>query len=197
MFYKILSIILGVLMIGTGIYCVATPVTTYAILPTIIGIVMLAEGIGCIVAWAQSRKEERKSTVLLLINAILSVILGILVLMNDMLQLSMAATIPIFVSSWMVVTGIFRIVDSFYIKKLNKETRKIVGRSEEAVAGRTLLREVSKLWWIHLISGILLVIAGALSFTSPVVTMVAIGVYMGIDIIVTGVNLITLACIAE
>ena len=197
MFFKILSVILGVLMIGTGIYCTATPLTTYAILPTVIGIVMLAEGIGCIVAWAQCRKEERKSTVLLLINAILSVIMGILVLMNDMLQLSMAAAIPMFVSSWMVVTGIFRIVDSFYIKRASKETRKIVGKSEEAVAARSFLREISKLWWLHLISGILLVIAGALSFTSPIVTAVAIGVYMGIDIIVTGVNLITLAFIVE
>lgn len=192
MFYKILSVILGVMMIIGGISCTAAPMTTYSVLPVLMGIALLADGVGRIVAWASARRRN-ESRALLLISAILSSLLGIFLLGSDMLQLGVALAYSQFVAGWILATGVLRVIEAFQIRRLRREADDIPGYSVEATGFRALLREVSRKWWIHLIIGILLVVAGVMSFLNPLTTMIAVGTCMGIDIIIGGIDLIVLA----
>ena len=192
MFYKILSVILGVPMIVGGINCAAMPLETYSVLPTLMGIALLADGIGRIVAWAAARRRN-ESRALLMISAILSLLLGIFLLSSSMLQLGVALVYTQFISGWITATGILRIIESFQIRRLRSEADGISEPTPEAEGFRAMLREVSGKWWIHLLLGILLVIAGVMSFINPLTTMIAVGTCMGIAIIIGGVDLIALA----
>lgn len=192
MFYKILSVIMGILLIIGGICCVATPISTYAVLPDLMGIAMMVEGIGCIIAWANLKAAGEKNG-LLILNGILSVILGIVVVGSDLIKLDLAITYIYFAAAWMLVSGVFRIVDAFKIRKLRKEADGMPVNNDIDRAGRSLLQQIGGTWWVFLIIGILSVIAGFMSFDNPLSLAIAIGTIMGIDVIVSGVDLITLS----
>ena len=49
--YKILAIILGILMIVSGIYCLCTPGLTFLAVGWIIGFNMVADAIGALMGW--------------------------------------------------------------------------------------------------------------------------------------------------
>ena len=53
---KVLTIILGIVMVLTGIYCIFTPAATYMTLGWVIGFSMLLDAVGKICAWAEARK---------------------------------------------------------------------------------------------------------------------------------------------
>ena len=72
---KIISVILGVLMIAAGIYCFFTPVETSSIIPFVLGIVMIVDGIGRIVTWFDIRGAMRQSA-WVLVSAIVSLLFG-------------------------------------------------------------------------------------------------------------------------
>ena len=44
---KVISVILGALMIIAGVYCFFTPVETSAVIPFVLGIIMIGVLIGC------------------------------------------------------------------------------------------------------------------------------------------------------
>ena len=52
---KVISGILGFLMISAGVYCFFTPVETSTVIPFVLGIVMIGDGIGRIATWFDIR----------------------------------------------------------------------------------------------------------------------------------------------
>lgn len=194
MLFKVLSVILGILMVITGISCVCMPEIPYSTIPVLMGMAVLAAGIGFIIVW-YIHKKAGDSQLLLLVCGILNAVLGFVILFNRSVQWDLALLYPVYVAAWLLVTGIFRIVDSFTMKDLGNKVRQVVGKNTEAVMLRATMRELGKKWWVHLISGILMVVLGILCTYNPITTALAIGVYMGIGIIVSGLDLI-LAAIA-
>ena len=77
-----------------------------------------------------------------------------------------------------VVSGIIRIIRGVQLRKLQKALQ------TQAIGSR---------WWLVLLTGILLVAFGVLSFSDPSGLMVAIGINFGINIIVSGVGLVAVA----
>lgn len=167
---KVLGIILGVLMIVGGIYCIANPAATFASLTIVMGITLIESAIANFIIWLRVKKLGGKNF-LLFINSILSLIGGIFLLTNFFAQLIMQETMIIFIALYMVITGAVTIVNAFDIKKL--------------IQGGT--------WIAVLIIGILMVIAGFLSIKNPLALVITIGVNMGINIIVVGASLIALS----
>lgn len=184
MFYKILAIILGVILIIGGVSCMATPLLTYSTIPVMMGITMLMAGVGIIIAWS-NLKQRGGSSPLLLIDGILTTLLGIFVVSDPVTQIGMAAVVPYFVAGWMCASGILTIVDAFRIRKLRGMVR--------VEGGEKIVHTVRKIWWVYLILGILSVVAGILSFTNPMMTAEVIGTMMGIDVVIGGINLIAIA----
>ncbi|MBR1842763.1 MAG: DUF308 domain-containing protein [Oscillospiraceae bacterium] len=174
---KIITIILGIVMIATGIYCLFTPAMTYLSVGYVVGINMVLDAIGGIIAWSE-RKKSGSADGWELAGAIASLVFGIILLGSAAMQLVVDMVIVYIAAAWLVVIGAIRIVRSTKLRKFHK------------VLDTEIL---GKRWWAVMLTGILLVVCGVLSFANPTGLMIAIGVNFGINIIAAGVSLITTA----
>lgn len=195
MIIGLLSFIFGLVAIGFGIRCMTLPLDAYALIPTLMGIAMLAEGISCIAVWFRTRKEG--ASWLLLVNGILSGILGVMLLGSWALQLGLAAAYATFVAIWLLISGVIRIVEAFQQRSAGKETAAFDASTPEERKARAILREFSRHWGVSLTLGILMVVLGIFSLGHPFTTMITIGMYIGVDAIFIGVNLIFRAFAVE
>ena len=177
---KIISVILGVLMIAAGIYCFFTPVETSSIIPFVLGIVMIVDGIGRIVTWFDIRGAMRQSA-WVLVSAILSLLFGLLLIFSPVLQMSIGVSVILLTGWWLLALGIIRIVHAFHLRRIKRA-------SDEFGLGGVIGSD----WWIALILGILLVIFGIIVILNPLLGLGVIGVLVGCSIITAGVNLIYL-----
>ena len=174
---NILAIILGVLVIIGGIYCVMTPAQTYLALAGVLGVIMVIEGIANIVAWFQLRKEGQ-SNGWLLFDAIISIIFGVVLLGSYAAQFALDLFFAYMAAAWLIVTGIMRIGFALQLRKLSQAEQMQVS------GGR---------WWIPLILGILVIIMGIICVFNPMIAMLSIGLSIGISMIFVGVSVIALA----
>lgn len=188
MFSVVISLFLGLLAISFGIRCITLPLDAYSLIPTLMGIAMLAEGISCVVVWFQNRKNG--ASMLLLLNGILSGVLGALLMGSSLLQLGLAAAYVTFVAIWLIISGIIRIMEAFSQRAAGRQAEEILPDSSQARQMRAVLREFSRQWVVSLILGILMILLGIISLGHPFATMITIGMYIGVDAIMIGINLI-------
>lgn len=188
MIVSLLIFIIGLVAIGFGIRCMTLPLDAYTLIPTLMGIAMLAEGICCIGVWFRSRKED--AAWLLLVNGILSGILGVMLLCSDALQIGLAAVYATFVALWLLISGVIRIVEAFRQRSAGKKAAAFEATTPEERKARAVLREFSRQWGVSLTLGILMIVLGVFSLGHPFTTMITIGMYIGIDAVIIGVNLI-------
>ncbi len=94
--FKIVSVILGILMIVSGIYCLATPGITFLAVGWIIGFNMILAG------------------------AIVSLIFGIVLLGSNAMQLSVDLFVAYMAAIWLIVIGILRLIRSSRLHQFHK-----------------------------------------------------------------------------
>ena len=179
---KICMIILGVLVLIGGCYCVATPGITYLAMVWVIGFMMFLHAIEDIVTYGD-RKKEGLADGWDLASAILSCICGCAIIVSGVAELITGVAILYFLFVWMIVRGIIVIIVAFRLKKIE---------GLGGLGGAVLERLVGKWGW-HLALGIIMIIVGCFGFANPIVSAMSIGVIVGIDIIVTGVHMIVAA----
>lgn len=177
---RTLSVVFGVLMIIGGIYCLTSPGITFLNLGFVVGVSMVFDGIGRIINWSQLRREK-DTAAWILASGILSLVLGTVLLMSDVMQLVVDLYIVYMAAVWLIAIGIIRIVHALRVKDARNATEAVV---EDAQFGRH--------WLIAMIFGILLVAAGLLSLCSPVILAKVIGATIGVSIIIAGANMIHL-----
>ena len=172
---RIISLIMGIFMIFTGLICVATPRMTYSTIAWVLGFSMLIESIANIASW-----DERKTLGFAngwdLVGAIISLILSIILISSNAMQIAVDTFLLILAACWMLIIGCIRIVTAFKVKKLHDELNTMI---------------LGKKWYLALIAGILMVLLGILCLIHPEALAITIGVYIGIEIIVAGCELIT------
>ena len=173
---KVLAVILGVLMVISGVYCLLFPGMQYWMIAYIVGVCMILDSAGRLAAWWNSRKEG-ESQGLLLLSGILSLIFGIVLVLSPTLQLAFDLFLIYMMASWVVLLGILRIVHALNLRKLNKTYEK---------------NPLGKSWGIALVLGILMILLGIYSFFHPLVMAMTIGMLIGIGLIIAGVNIIYL-----
>ena len=174
-FGKVMAIIFGVLMICTGIACMVTPTTTYSMLGYIIGVGMIFDGIGSIFAFSGMRGGKNGW---LLAGGILSLIFGMWIVSSDALQQDLNVFFAYYIAVWMLVRGILILVYAGRVLRFHKNL------------GTTKL---GTHWWIATILGALMVVLGILSLIKPVVTVVSVGILMGLSVLLTGIELVNMA----
>ena len=172
---KVLLIILGVMMISGGFYCLFAPGLTYLMVGFIVGLSMVLDALGLFIIWWHTRKEGQ-SNGWLLAGAILSAVFGFFVLNSAALQLGIDIFITYYIDAWLLCHGILVAIQSFNIRKLQKEGE-----------------PTGRRWYILLLIGILMCVFGVLSILNPLIIASAIGIFIGLGIVITGANLITLA----
>ena len=174
---RIITIILGVVMIVTGVYCLFTPAMTYLSVGYIVGFNMVLDAVGGIVTWSD-RKNRGTADVWTLIGAILSLIFGVILLGSAAMQLIVDMMIVYIAAAWLTVIGVIRIIRAAKLRKIHKEF-------ETHILG--------KRWWVIMLMGIALVACGVFSFAKPSGLMIAIGINFGVNIIAAGACLIATA----
>lgn len=174
---KILTIFLGCVLIVGGLYCLFTPVETYLSTGYVVGVLILCDAIGTIAAWFDV-KQYAEISGWYLAGAIISLIFGIIVIVNIPMQFMVDMAIIGMVAAWIIVLAISRIVLAVRIKKVNDMLPDAFKNSR----------------WIGLIlSSILMIIFALFCAARPGFASALLGVFISVNIILTGVGLITLA----
>ena len=174
---KILLIILGILMVVTGIMCLFSPQDTYLMLGYVVGISMIFDAIGGFFEYGEVKGKVQGSG-WILAAAIISLVFGFFVINSTALQLSLDVFIAYYVAAWLVLRGIIFIVHTCKRRKIHNDwNTQIIGTH----------------FWLPLILGILIIVFGILCVFKPMITVTVIGVFMGIGIILSGGSMIALA----
>ena len=174
---RIITLILGIIMVITGVYCLFTPAITYMTIGYIVGFDMVIDSIGGILLW-RDRKKEGTADKWALAGAIASLVFGVVLLVSTAAQLIVDMVIVYLAAIWLIVLGIIRIILASKLHKVRKAL-------DAQILGRR--------WLPIMIVGILLVVCGVMSLFNPSGLIIALGINFGLNIIVAGANLITVA----
>lgn len=169
---KILGIILGVMVVVGGVFCMLTPILTFASLGWVIGAVMVAEGIANIFTWS-SRKNAGFADGWTLAGAILSTVLGLAIVCSGFLQFAVDDILAYLVAFWLIAGGFARIFAAFSLRGMYKDGA-----------------PVGKNWGLILLAGICVVVMGFICLFHPLLTMASAGFLVGLGIVSAGCSLI-------
>lgn len=156
---KALWLVAGILLIFTGVLAMIYPVGMLTSITLIFGVSMLISGVFDLAVYFFYRKTAQGLGTLLT-DAIITGVLGIFFLSNSWISV---AVLPALFGMWMLVTGVCRMVYSADMKK----------------AG-------FKSWFWFLLLGAGGVIAGFCCMFEPVAAVVAVGIIIGISLILQG-----------
>ncbi|MBQ0079836.1 MAG: DUF308 domain-containing protein, partial [Eubacterium sp.] len=166
---RVLTILSGVLMAISGIFCFMNPGQTFLAVAFIIGIVMILNGAVHILGYLIGRGLHNKgdNNGWILVDALITLLLGILVICN---QLVADTSIHMVFGMWVLVTGVLRIEAATHINIQNKRSNFI----------------------ITLGTGIVTTIVGLFGFVNPLVSVLTTLVLLGLFMLVQGINIIEL-----
>lgn len=178
---KILGIVLGVITIILGLYCLFTPGMAYLSLGYCVGFAMVMDSITEICFWWVA-KSEGKADGWMLAGAILSLVFGFFVLNSALLRLSIDIFIAYYVAIWLIIRGGIVIARAFQLRKYHHDYNTI---------------KVGKQWYLPLVVGILMILFGLLCCFNPAIMASAIGIFIGLGIVSSGASLVTYSLMAE
>lgn len=165
---RVLTIISGVLLVLTGLFCFANPGETFLSLAFVLGVIMVANSVIQGIAYWQGRRGNKKdNNGWILTEAIITFILGVLVLSY---QIAADVAIPMVFGMWVMFSGILRVVTATMIDRENKK--------------------LNFAW--TLVTGVLCVLGGIYAFLNPIMAGVAIAVLLGIMFLLQGISTLEL-----
>ena len=167
---RVLNIAAGVLLIAAGIYCLCNQDIAVLSAGLLLGLFMLVSGIIEIAVFAGTSGVLIGSGWLLL-DGVLTVIMSLFLLFNQWFTL---LSLPFLFTIWLLFSGISRFVSAFDLRALGVRA-----------------------WGWVLAIGILLIVGGFVCMMDPWVSVVAIGVTVGLVFILEGVSAIVCACISK
>ena len=157
---RVLWVLVGVLLVITGIACFAHPAATLGSLAILLGIAMLFSGVVDLVIFATARDAMYGSGWFLL-DGVLTILLSIFILGNAAFTM---VSLPFIVGMWLVFSGTSRMVNSFDLRRMG-------------VKG----------WGWFTGAGVVLMIAGFISFLYPVAGALILTWLVGFLLILQGV----------
>lgn len=178
--FKTCGIIIGILMIVSGIYCIANPSITYLVIGYVIAFNMIFDAIGRIYMWWQFKKNDEVDT-WLFASGILSAICGTILIVDVAALISVDIFIAYLIATWLLVHSVISIIRAFRIRKFHKDFNTIV---------------IGEYWWFNLLLSCFMCIFAVLSIINPVIIMTSIGIFIGLGVITSGVSMVTLATTA-
>ncbi len=163
---RVLTIILGILLIIGGIWCMITPLSTDMALVWVFGVFMFVQACGELSTYSE-RKAAGYADGFSLAMSIISLIFGLILIFSWRMDIAAAEVLLFFVFFWLIVGGVMTIVGAVQAK---------------GVLG------ISPVWGV--IMGIIMILAGFFGVVHPVIGAISIGIIAGIDIVVAGIQLI-------
>ena len=173
---KFLVILIGLLLIVGGVVCLFRPVSTFLTTGYIVGVFILCDAIANIIAWFDAKKYINISG-WYLFDAIMSLIFGIIVVVNGRMQFAVDMAIVYMVCAWVIIASVFRISLAIRIKKVNDKLPNMFKNSR---------------WISLLVVGILMIIFAVICMVQPGIMSALLGTFISMTIIFNGVGLVTL-----
>ena len=167
---RVLNIAAGVLLIAAGVYCLCNQDIAVLSAGLLLGLFMLVSGVIEIAVFAGTSGVLIGSGWLLL-DGVLTVIMSLFLLFNQWFTM---LSLPFLFTIWLLFSGISRFVSAFDLRALGVRA-----------------------WGWVLAIGILLIVGGFVCMMDPWVSVVAIGVTVGLLFILEGVSAIVCACISK
>lgn len=158
---KALWLIAGIILIFTGILAIIYPVNMLTSITLIFGVSLVLTGIFDAIVYIFYRKNVAGS-VILLVESCITALIGIFCMVNSWLSVTM---LPLIFGMWIVITSICRIISSFDMKALD-----------------------FKGWFWFLLLGIGGLVIGFCCMFEPVAAVIAIGIIVGVSLILQGVG---------
>ena len=174
---RILSIILGLVLIVGGVMSIVQPGAMALGLGWLIGLFILIHGVGSLMNHYRFRIFADGWSVA---GAILSILLGAMLMGSAYLQLATNLVIVFTAGVWMLAAGIVAI--SFAVR-FARASRSVYAWEKPSLA-----------WLWLLLLGLLLAVLGIVAFVQPLSGVAAIGLLMGVYAISAGVQLIGVSC---
>ena len=172
---RLFIFIIGVLVIAAGFYCLFNPEMTYMTLGYVVGVTMFLDSFAQIGIWWQLRKID-KATIWMLLTGILSAVCGVIIITDSAAQQTVDMFIAYFAAFWILARGIFSIIIAFKFRKLHKDLN---------------TQYLGSRWWLTLLTGILNIAFAILSMLNPTYIMTYIGLFIGLGIISTGLDIVS------
>lgn len=166
---RISSIIIGVALVFTSVWCIAHPGATYLSLAFLLGAVMLLHGITAVLGYLSIRIPRKRGPGWLLADGLVTTILSLLVLSN---QLIADSAVPVFFGLWIMHSGVARIV--FSVNENHKSD-----------------------WVWLLILGVICVLAGVYLFVDAILFDFTLISLVGITFLLQGVNMLYLGASSD
>lgn len=163
---KIFSMVLGVILVLCGISCICTPVMTFLDAGYFLIILLMVYGIMGII-----RAVSQKNYDVSFLFAILSILLGGVILFVPGLRLMTDGMLLYLMAGWILLQGVVNI----FLSIRQKKTGKGMG------------------WLWTLILGILGLLVGVYSALHPLLIAITFGILVGIYFIESGISLFVIA----
>ena len=169
---RIIAFLLGLFIVMCGIYCTMMPQDTYVSLSWVAGFVIVLDSVMQLYTWDHLKNLNfwNKWEIL---GSLISLAFGIALICSYGLRQTFSEMMIYVFGAWMIVNGILRIVASLKLREWHIEFRTEL---------------LGKKWWLILIAGLLLIAVGILMCLYPIIAAQTIGIFVGIGIIVTGLN---------
>ncbi len=150
-------------MVGLGFWLMWNPVASLLALNVFIATILLISGVFQTVTYFSDRSSQHVSG-WVLANGILSLLLGIFLLSNQVVG---AATLVLIFTIWILFTGIMRTVGAFSAR-------------DYQASG----------WGFLLVVGILGIILGIIAMINPLVSAIGIAIIVGLFFVIEGLGAI-------
>lgn len=146
---KWISLLIGILLIISGIIFFSRPIASLMSLVNILSIILIIIGVLRIIRYFTDRMFKSGA---FLVGGILDILLGILIMYNQPFSVVAFTT---FLGFWQIISGVSEIAISIDLKKFNLPR-----------------------WWLGIISGILGIIIGFMFINNPASSSIYIAVYL-------------------
>jgi uncharacterized membrane protein HdeD (DUF308 family) len=166
---RISSIVIGVILVFTSVWCIAHPGATYLSLAFLLGAVMLLHGITAVFGYLSIRIPRKRGPGWLLADGMVTTILSLLVLSN---QIVADSAVPVFFGLWIMHSGVARIV--FSVNENHKRN-----------------------WVWLLILGVICVFSGVYLFLDAIIFDFTLISLVGLTFLLQGVNMLYLGASSD
>lgn len=163
-FIKIASIIVGLITVFTGFWSMNQPYLTLLSLSWVYVTLILTYGVISIITYTIDFSKDYRYATASLVMGIVEVLLAMLLISNVEM---VAVSLPLIITMWIMVRGLLALF-------LAIESRHIIG----------------SIWKMLVVLALLMIVVGYGSFVNPWVTSVGISLFVGIQMIVVGIQMI-------
>lgn len=168
--FRLVLLIAGVLLVAAGLMMAMSPAMAMRAVSILLGLILIVAGIVDLAVYFGFR-SLLCGVGWMLANGLVTLLLGVLVLFNKWIT---AVTVPVLFSVWILFTGVATAVRALDLHHFHIRS-----------------------WLLYLVLGLLQVVLGVVALFQPLTAATIIGILVGVQLMLRGVDVICTAIIFD